>query len=229
MNRFIEKIFRFLCFIFFLLLNLSLIFQIYLGRINITSTHNELIIENNESNGNILNRTNKWILNNRLYQYSSSLLVKNGLLKQIDSIILLTTDFEEYEIKHTFRCILKWTESSDEIEFSVDSVYNLSSNLRRVQCEVNKDINNSILTSIAIAIINIYDFKKYDESTSLSKEEIESTFYKLPRNMMNFQTPRIIEIPEKKLEKVAHCVDYTYNINDNYCSKKKYLYSKFRI
>ena len=214
MNRFIKKILRILCFIFFLYLNLSLIFQIYNGRVNFSNIYNEPIKENNEVNdlnkSMLFNEVNKWILNNRLYQYSSSLLVKKSSLHQIDSIILVTKDFEDHEIKQTFRCVLKWPENGDEIELRIDNVYNLMSNLRRVQCGVNQEMKN--LSGILVAIISIYDFKKYDE---LTKQEMESKFYKLPRNMLNLQIPRIIEIRENKLEEVAHCVDYTHNINDD--------------
>ena len=147
-----------------------------------------------------------WMLNNRIYQYSAHLLIKNDKVFQIDSIIVTREDFNEASIKQAFRCVLKSFKKDSEKQYRISSVNNYVSNTKRIKCDV--DIN--MVDDISIAIINIFDFKT--DSLSISEKDLESMHLKLPKTMINFQKPNLIFIPEKKLQEVAHCVHYSYNI-----------------
>ena len=152
----------------------------------------------------------KWIFNNRIYQYSSHLLIKNFVPKQIDSIIIMAEDFRESDVLYAFRCVLKSLSSGAQISFKISKVFNFTNNIRRVQCDITVPVNFNNVDNVQIAIMNIFDFKS--DSTNLTENDIVSHFYKLPYNMMNFQTPRIINVPDKKLPQIAHCVHYTYDL-----------------
>ena len=69
-----------------------------------------------------------------------------------------------------------------------------------------KSINN-----IVVAIINKFDFIREEIDFKIIKNH--KTLFKLPWNMISFQKPRVIYKPIKKIPKIAHCLHYTYNIN----------------
>ena len=60
-----------------------------------------------------------------------------------------------------------------------------------------------------MAIINKLDFN--DKSENVNDIESGKMFFQLPHNMINFQKPRIIHMPQSKIPKIAHCLHYTYN------------------
>ena len=218
MNRFLGRILKLLCFVTLLVFNFFLLHKIYFQNSNFSSfiSRIEQIKLNREIDGVKLNESiikdresNKWILNNRLYQYSSSLIVKNGILKHIEGIIILTVNYNLYLIKYNIRCILKFSQNGSEIELRVNYAYNLKSGIVRVICDIDQIISD--FKGTLVAIIDSNDFKSNFESSNLAEEDLDNLHFKWPRNMINYQIPRIIEVPINKIEQIAHCVHYTYD------------------
>lgn len=153
----------------------------------------------------------KWMFNNRVFQYSCHLLIKNkNIPYQIDSVIVTRYEFNENEVRNAFRCIVKSIKRGYEMQYKVSDVYTYVNNIKRIKCNISSAGLGMDIDEITIAIINLYDFKF--DSVDLDGDDLSKIHFQMPRNMMNFQMPRLIYIPEKKLKHVAHCVHYSYNI-----------------
>jgi hypothetical protein len=156
-------------------------------------------------------QTNTWIFNNRVFQYSSHLFIQNGKPTQIDSIIMTIDEVKESIVNDSFICLLKSVESGIELYYEITKIYSFKfSNAKRVKCDIRDDINFEI-NNIVVAIINKLDFINGNVDYKIIKNH--KIPFKLPWNMISFQKPRIIYKPVKKIKKVAHCLHYTYNIN----------------
>ena len=153
--------------------------------------------------------TYNWMFNNRVYQYSSNLLVKDGQPIRVESMILSKGEFKESSVKKDFRCIIKSISSGVEKDLQVTKVFIFVSNAKRVKCDIKRDLKLKY-NDIAVAIINLSDYNI--NSNNLTDKDLGSLFFKLPRNMLHFQIPRIVFVPKKKIQEVAHCVHYSYNI-----------------
>ena len=152
--------------------------------------------------------TNSWMFNNRVYQYSSLLIVKNGKPIRVESMILTRGEHKENSVKKNFRCIVKSMRNGTEATYKVTKVFIFVSNAKRVKCDIEG--NKIDFDDIAVAIINLSDFKIH--SKNLTENDLGSLFFKLPRNMLHFQIPRIVFKNDAKIQKVSHCVHYSYNI-----------------
>ena len=81
--------------------------------------------------------TNNWMFNNRVYQYSSNLLVKDGKPIRVESMILSRGEFKENAVKKDFRCVIKSIKGGDDdegINLKVTRVFIFVSNAKRVKC-----------------------------------------------------------------------------------------------
>ena len=156
-------------------------------------------------------QTNTWIFNNRVYQYSSHLFIENQIPTQIDSIIMMTEEVNETVVNDSFICILKSVENDVEFYYRITKIFSFRySNAKRIKCDITNEINLEI-NNIVVAIINKFDFIREEIDFKIIKNH--KTLFKLPWNMISFQKPRVIYKPIKKIPKIAHCLHYTYNIN----------------
>jgi hypothetical protein len=157
--------------------------------------------------------THSWMFNNRVYQYSSNLLVENGKPVRVESMILSRGEFKENAVKKDFRCVIKSIKGGDKVEkeiyLKVTRVFIFVSNTKRVKCDIDRDVYIDY-DDIAVAIINTSDYKL--SSMNFTENDIKSNFFKLPKNMLHYQKPRIIKVPIVKKTEVSHCVHYTYGI-----------------
>jgi hypothetical protein len=209
MFRFKKSCKKFLTILIFIIVTIQtyvLIVEFYLGQSRSTSNLASIGIGEKINKTIFFYESFKWMLNNRIYQYAAHLLVKNDKIFQIDSIIVTREDFSENSVKQAFRCVLKSIKNDYEKKYRISSVTNFVSNTKRIKCDVDLEI----VDDISIAIINLFDFKT--NSLSFSETDLDSAHLKLPESMINFQKSNLIFIPEKKLNQVAHCVHYTYNI-----------------
>ena len=145
-------------------------------------------------------KKNEWMLNNRVYQYSSHVFIQNDKPIQIDSIIMTTTELNETYVKSYLRCVIKSTATDKEIQFKITFVINFIYNIKRVKCDVDRNIFH--FQEFSVAIIDLMD---------VNNQSLEV--------MNNFQLPNIIHKPFKKLPEVVHCVHYTFDLKVNDAKK----------
>lgn len=153
-------------------------------------------------------KTYEWMLNNRVYQYSAQLLIRNNTIVQIDSIITTRGDFNDDAVKQAFRCVIKSFKNDYEKQFRINVAYHFVGFIKRVIC--NTDLHLSDINDVGVAIIDLFDYKS--GGVILSENDLDKMDLKLPKNMMNFQKPRLIFLQEAKLQQIAHCVHYSYNL-----------------
>ena len=154
--------------------------------------------DENNSNANFVYENNFWMLNNQVYQYSSHLFVKTNKMMQIDSLIITDNELDVEYVKCCMRCVLKSIKAGVEIQFNITIVFKFLYNILRVKCDI-EGINSDHFEDSAIAII---DLEKHKSPTGNND------------NIVNFQIPNIVEIPNEKLRKIAHCVHYSYQLID---------------
>ena len=154
-------------------------------------------------------QTNYWMFNNQVFQYSVHLFVKNEEPFQIDSIIMMNEEVENIKVQNHYSCMLKSIKTGEELYFNMTTILSFKlSNSKRVKCNIKGKLKIN-LDDIVVAIINKLDFN--DKSENVNDIESGKMFFQLPHNMINFQKPRIIHMPQSKIPKIAHCLHYTYN------------------
>ena len=196
---------------------LSLIFLSLLLTLKLNSLSekgvNRLIFKNVTIKNVGLYQTNHWMFNNRVFQYSSHIFIRNQKPVEIDSIIMTSEELNQTFVENYFRCAVKSVKADVEIYFRITTIFSFKlSNSKRVKCNILNELKFEGIGDILVAIVNTLDFK--ESAIDFSDIEMGKIFFKLPKSMMNYQKPRIINIPDSKIPKIAHCLHYTYNYLD---------------
>ena len=149
--------------IFFLLtLNSYLILELYQQKwsnqqiVEIKSIENKSQ-KNDNFNQSLLSdfSTYTWMLNNRVYQYSVHLLIKNGKLRQIDGIIATRGEFNDIAVKQAFVCVIKSIKNEKKLKIKVSSAFHFVGNTKRIKCDINEEMFNLEEIRVAIIIVGI--------------------------------------------------------------------------
>ena len=155
--------------------------------------------------------TNHWMFNNRVFQYSSHIFIKNQKPIEIDSIIMTTEELNETFVEENFRCIVKSLKTGIQMYYRITKIFSFKlSNSKRVKCNILNKLKIENIDDFVVAIVNKFDFNETD-STDIIDIERGNLFFQLPKSMLNFQKPHVINIPVSKIPRIAHCLHYTYD------------------
>ena len=146
---------------------------------------------------------NIWMPNNNVIQYSCYVFqnASNNSIVTIKSLVVLNDELAN--LTTIFSCIIKSIKNGKIIETPATQVLTLwRIHAKKVFCEFNQ-LNLISIDEISIAIVRIGDFN----AKNTTKDERV-----LPFQWVNYQVPRIIEISQKKIQNVAVCYKYVYDL-----------------
>ena len=153
-----------------------------------------------------------WMVNNNVIQYSSYVLRKI-ITRPTDlsirtSIILDDRRLSKEEFDNsTYVCILKSLKTGEIIEIPTSEVISLIHRRpKKVYCNV-ANFQQIKIEDLLVAIIRVCDFRKTIDSKQWTIEKKVLPFY-----MINFQRPRIYDLPERKIKSVAMCTQFCYEL-----------------
>jgi hypothetical protein len=152
------------------------------------------------------------MVNNNVMQYSSYILRKkiNGsnTLSIRTSLILDSKRLSGDVFNNsTYTCLLKSIRNGKIIEIPATHVITLVHRTpKKVYCSLNNDLDIEI-EHILVAIIRAGDFS---ETINTKNWTVDKNI--LPYYMINFQNPKIVDVPEKKIKSVAMCTQFCYQL-----------------
>ena len=200
-----KKLLRFKIIILIILINTT--YQIFKNEINAKFLN---LSPSTKSNGKFF-KNYIWMINNNVIQYSSYVLRKktNGsdYFSIRTSIILDDHRLSKETYKNSsFVCLLKSFKTGEIVEVPTTEVITLiHGRPKKVYCNLS---NNQVIKieDFLVAVIRIGDFKKIDTKTWTIEKKV------LPFYMINFQRPRIYDLPEKKIKSIAMCTQFCYEL-----------------
>jgi hypothetical protein len=153
----------------------------------------------------------KWTLNGQVYQYSSYFCVKNGQVTSVESVVVVKgRGIRDQLAMRKMHCVFKKISTGTYYKAAIVNVQYYSNQTKKISCSTS-NLKYSEINDTALAILFIDD---YDLSESDHVDLFKYGISRLPASFINFQIPRVIHVPDKRLPAVAHCVHYTYNIAD---------------
>ena len=155
-------------------------------------------------------KQNNWMLNNRVFQYSSYVAIKNNRIVKVVGFILTKTVFKRNnELKGTFMCIIKFIKTSNENYYNASNVVDFVGRIKKIECDIIENIME--YENIVIAIVNRNEFK--NNVDDFDDSDLENVTHKFLKSMISFQIPNKIFIRNQKLLEVATCVHYTHEVS----------------
>jgi hypothetical protein len=104
-------------------------------------------------------------------------------------------------------CLIKSFRTREIIEIPTSEVITLIHRRpRKVYCNLSNHLSIKI-QDFLVAVIRVGDFSKNMDSKNWTLEKKVLPFY-----MINFQSPRIYDLPEKKIKSVAMCTKFCYEL-----------------
>jgi hypothetical protein len=178
---------KFRNFLFSLTLTVSISIVIYL----IYTNHIETKREYHEKCPN-LKENNKWVINNKIVQYSSYLIKLDNNKFHIEALIIHSTSTP---INKNMKCLIRYYQNGFLITPITNTVHITTSSDYGIiyQTKIICDLPNDNLKNINIAVIDSNDFERIDQ--------------------VIFQTPTFIDATLPKLQQVAHCGHMVRGIN----------------
>ena len=148
----------------------------------------------------------EWMPNNKVLQYSSYLIVdKRKIELKLISIIAIDVErigFIDSSYKCIFKSILKGFIFEKPVTHKITLHHQKS---LKIYCSFNKGSLPIKLEDISVAIVKVGDYKKFNFGWSSKENE-------LPYEMINYQIPKLISTPEKKIKNVCICVNFVHTL-----------------
>jgi hypothetical protein len=179
------------------------------NKINKNKTFKNLQHYSNEED---ISQNYKWVINNRIYQYSTSFIIKTSNFIDIESIIISKINETNTYIIQNLRCVVNY--QNEIIELNISRTVNYFERVRKIICTLNID-KIPIIDNLSVAIVDINDYKLQNTNDQLTANDLKSEHrIKLPINYIKYQLGNKINLKnEKKIKGIGHCVHYSYNIN----------------
>ena len=152
-----------------------------------------------------------WMFNNNVMQYSSYIFLnqesRSVSIKGLISVNWDSLSDEEFSSSDFF-CSIMSIKTSKYIEIpATDIIHLIHRKPKIIECNFDKlDLIN--IDDISVAIIRYDDFDNSISSSISSKKRRV-----LPYFMVNYQIPSIKKVPNEKINNIAICVQFTYNLS----------------
>ena len=140
--------------------------------------------------------------NNNVFQYSSYIFHSKSKKTSVKIKSLIVLNSELLNKNSTFSCIIKSRKTGKTIEVAATLVITLwRQKGKQVFCDFNY-LNLISIDQISIAVVRKEDFSN---NVSINKKVF-------PFDIINYQLPGVIATPDKKIQNVAVCLKFVYNI-----------------
>jgi len=164
------------------------------------------------------NANNKFIVNNRILQYSSYAVIENNDKMNIETFVMFNYEHERpYWFRKNLMCAIKMHNESrveisniqERLMVPLMKIRNNPKDLWIIKCTFRKTNLTHFKNEVRVAIIDKRDMKPSKENSGF---KIPNSF--MPLEYVQFQKPKVVNKNKPKKKAVAHCVHYLRDISN---------------